>query len=128
MHVPAAVEELADSARSKRAALRGVWVRIPPAALNATSRRRRSCPRTGELRPHNSQIARLTGVSRAAIRDWLRSDSKRLTTTSCAACGHDLHEFEQLPARQNGYRLGVYLGDGTVSRFGRVFGLRVFMD
>jgi hypothetical protein len=77
---------------------------------------------------NNSQIARLTGVSRAAIHDWLRPDSKRLSAPSCNACGHDLHEFEQLPRGQYSYLLGVYLGDGTVSRFGRAFGLRVFMD
>ena len=105
-----------------------MWVRIPPAALDATAE---DVVRVRQLASYgldNSQIARLTGVSRAAIRDWLRSDSKRLTTPSSAPCGHDLHEFEQLPARQYGYLLGVYLGDGTVSRFGRVFGLRVFMD
>jgi hypothetical protein len=71
---------------------------------------------------NNSQIARLTGISRAAIRDWLRPDSKRLVAPSCASCGHDLHEFEQLPAGQYSYLLGVYLGDGTVSSFGRAFG------
>lgn len=50
------------------------------------------------------------------------------TTHSCGACGQRLHDFERLPAPQYSYLLGVYLGDGTVSRFGRAFGLRVFMD
>jgi hypothetical protein len=58
---------------------------------------------------NNSEVARLTGVSRAAIRDWLRPDSKRLATPTCPV-------------------LGMYLGDGTVARMPRCFVLRVFMD
>jgi len=77
---------------------------------------------------NNSEIARLTGVSRAAIRDWLRPDSKRLATPTCPACGHDTHDFNQLPDREYSYLLGMYLGDGTVVRMPRCFALRVFMD
>jgi hypothetical protein len=59
---------------SKGIVRKDVWVRIPPAALDATSRRRGSCARAGEL-------------------------------------------------------LGVYLGDGTISRGRkRCYRLRIFMD
>ena len=77
---------------------------------------------------NNSQIARLTGVSRPTVREWLRPESKRLATPTCSVCGHAPHEFEQLPAREYSYLLGIYLGDGTISRFTRCYALRVFMD
>src|SRR5947208_16918516 len=75
-----------------------------------------------------SQIARLTCVPRATVRDWLRPDSKRAATPTCPACGHEPHDFAQLPPGAYSYLLGVYLGDGTVSSFERTSGLRVFMD
>jgi hypothetical protein len=78
---------------------------------------------------NHSQISRLTGVSRPAIRDWLRPESKRSSTPTCAVCGHEPHEFERLPQREYAYLLGVYLGDGTISRTRRrCFRLRIFMD
>src|SRR6266568_4223646 len=46
---------------------------------------------------NNSQIARLTGVSRPTVREWLLPESKRLATPTCSVCGHTPHEFEQLP-------------------------------
>jgi Helix-turn-helix domain of resolvase len=75
-----------------------------------------------------SQIAREVGVARATVRDWLRPQSTRLAMPTCPDCGHEPHEFDQLPGREYSYLLGVYLGDGTLSWFGRCFGLRVFMD
>jgi hypothetical protein len=77
---------------------------------------------------NNSQIARLTGISRAAIRDWLRPDSTRLLVPTCAVCGHEAHDFDQLPERQYSYLLGIYLGDGMIARMPRCLVLRVFMD
>jgi hypothetical protein len=77
---------------------------------------------------NHSQIARLTGVSRAAARDWLRPESNHLATPTCAECGHPPHAFDELPEREYAYLLGIYLGDGTISRFARCYGLRVFMD
>jgi len=79
---------------------------------------------------NHSQIARLTGVSRAAIRDWLRPESNRLVTPTCAVCGHPPHTFDGLPGREYAYLLGIYLGDGMLSpiKNKRCFKLRVFMD
>jgi len=79
---------------------------------------------------NHSQIARLTGVSRAAVRDWLRPESNRLVTPTCAVCGHPPHAFDELPKREYAYLLGIYLGDGMLSpvRNKRCFKLRVFMD
>jgi hypothetical protein len=77
---------------------------------------------------NHSQIARLTGVSRATVRDWLRPGSTRATTPTCAVCGHEQHDFSGLPERKYSYLLGMYLGDGIVVRVGRCLALRVFMD
>ena len=77
---------------------------------------------------NHSQIARLTGVSRAAVRDWLRPDSNRLATPTCAECGHPLHAFDELPVREYAYLLGMYLGDGTITRYKRCYALVVVMD
>lgn len=77
---------------------------------------------------NNSQIARLTGVSRAAVRDWLRPDSNRHAAPTCSECGHPLHRFDEQPKTAYAYLLGIYLGDGMIARVGRCFALRVFMD
>jgi hypothetical protein len=48
--------------------------------------------------------------------------------STCAVCGHALHDFDSLPSRAYAYLLGIYLGDGMISRVGRCFALRVYMD
>ena len=73
---------------------------------------------------NNSQIACLTGVSRAAIRDWLRSDSTRIAGPRCPTCRQEPHDFEQLPERAYSYLLGIYLGDGMIARMPRCLVLR----
>jgi hypothetical protein len=79
---------------------------------------------------NNSAIARLTGVSRATVRDWLRPKSERLIAPSCDACGHERHVFEELPEPEYSYLFGIYLGDGMLSqvRKKRCYKLRIFMD
>lgn len=65
-------------------------------------------------------------VSRAALRSWverLEPTSRRATT--CFGCGDD--DIEQWRADTYGYLLGLYLGDGCLSRAPRdVWILRVF--
>jgi hypothetical protein len=78
---------------------------------------------------NHSQIAKFTGVSRTTVRDLLRSDSKRASSPTCPACGHEAHDFERLPERAYSYLLGIYLGDGMISHGRRrCFRLRIFMD
>src|SRR5215468_4149097 len=75
---------------------------------------------------NHSQIARLTGVSRTTVRAWLRAAPKRAV---CETCGHPPHEFDRLPEAKYSYLLGIYLGDGMISRSRRrCYRLRIFMD
>jgi hypothetical protein len=82
---------------------------------------------------HNvSQIARFIGIPRETIRDWLtpRYVSRRPFSPECPTCGHAAHVFGDLPKREYAYLLGMYLGDGMLSRLKgkRCFKLRIFMD
>lgn len=80
-----------------------------------------------------SEISRRTGVSRTAIRDWAsgrvpRGRMRTRGSVSCPTCGHDRHRLGELPAAYV-YLLGVYLGDGCISRHPRnVFRLRISLD
>jgi len=44
---------------------------------------------------NHSQIARLTGVSRTTVRDWLQATAKRVGKPACETCGHLPHDFER---------------------------------
>ena len=72
---------------------------------------------------NHSQIARETGISRATIRDWIRTE--RWNRQPAAL----VFRPEDLPRKEYAYLLAIYLGDGTISR-GRkgVWKLRVFQD
>src|SRR5262249_49575828 len=62
-------------------------------------------------------------------RGWLRAASKRVLTPVCETCGHPRHEFDRLPEAKYSYLLGIYLGDGMISRSRRrCYRLRIFMD
>ncbi len=78
---------------------------------------------------NDCQISRLTGIPRSTIREW-RSTQRWSTVpaASCSTCGGAVHAFERLPASYV-YLLGLYLGDGCLSRAPRgVFRLRVVLD
>jgi hypothetical protein len=76
-----------------------------------------------------SAISRVTGVSRAAIRSWVRGDvpgkpsAARPTRLHCVVCSGTP---QLLPPGPYAYLLGLYLGDGCISkhRYG-VFMLRI---
>src|SRR5262245_6300844 len=77
------------------------------------------------------EIARLTGIPRSTLREWIQPHYKpRLLGPTCSTCGRPEHVFEDLPGSEYSYLLGIYLGDGTISRVPkkRCFKLRVFMD
>jgi Helix-turn-helix domain len=75
-----------------------------------------------------TEVARLVGIPRSTVRDWLRGAVPRGGVDSCAACRGPAHRFAALPAEYM-YLLGVYLGDGCISGHRRgVYKLRLFLD
>jgi hypothetical protein len=78
------------------------------------------------------RIAASTGLPVSTVRDWLAGrlpgNSSPSTTSDCQACGHPEHAFAELPEVYC-YLLGLYLGDGCISRGPRgVYRLRVNLD
>lgn len=77
-----------------------------------------------------SEVSRQTGISRAAIRDWVVNPEKLTERAEemCVRCA----PFPSLPEPQSSYSylLGLYLGDGCISYAGdrkkEVWGLRIF--
>ena len=79
--------------------------------------------------PNYWQIARATGIPRSTLRGWLSQPGPRQTRPRCDACGHPPHDFSGLPAKEYAYLLGIYLGDGTISRSTKgVWVLRIIHD
>jgi Helix-turn-helix domain len=75
-----------------------------------------------------TELARLTGLPRSTVRDWVRGARPRRTAEVCAVCRAEPHEFAALPAEYM-YVLSVYLGDGCISAHRRgVYKLRLFLD
>jgi hypothetical protein len=73
-------------------------------------------------------IARLTGIPRPTVRDWrCRPPARLRLPAALSACGVD-HDFAALPAAAYAYLLGLYLGDGCISRDRRVWKLRIVLD
>lgn len=103
---------------------------------NPTGRTRCADPKkwSGFGRSHaeglnNCQIARLTGIPRGTVRDWVTRRARAPRVGGCPQCGHPLHRFDQLPPAAYAYLLGIYLGDGTISRAPKgVWRLRIFQD
>lgn len=81
---------------------------------------------------NDCEIARRTGIPRETVRDW-RSNPKRAQRLnprgSCQLCGHPQHDFSELSSFDYAYLLGLYLGDGGISKARReVFRLRITLD
>jgi hypothetical protein len=73
-------------------------------------------------------IARQTGIPRRTVWDWrCRRQVKRRASAGSSACGVD-HDFPSIAAAPYCYLLGLYLGDGCISRSGRVWRLRITLD
>jgi hypothetical protein len=85
----------------------------------------------GEQGVSAAEISRRSGIARETVRDWLAGRtprSSRPRAGSCERCGGPAHRFADLPAAYP-YLLGLYLGDGSLSRHPRgVFRLRVTLD
>jgi hypothetical protein len=70
-------------------------------------------------------IARETGIPRRTICDMRRQPIVRPRISATSPCVHD---FCRLPAAAYCYLLGIYLGDGCISRRPRAWQLRVTLD
>ena len=73
-------------------------------------------------------IARQTGIPRPTIRGWRHNPPASLPRpASSSPCGVD-HDFSGLTAAPYCYLLGLYLGDGCISLYRRVWRLRIVLD
>ena len=77
---------------------------------------------------NDCQVARATGIPRATIRDWRHKGRPGRYVSGrnrppCPIC-----ETGKLPPRAYAYLLGLYLGDGCLSRVRKTWYLRVFQD
>ncbi len=72
-------------------------------------------------------IARQLGVPRPTVQDWRCRPQVRSRCASASDCG-SVHDFAAVPAAPYSYVLGMYLGDGCVSRSRRIWRLRVTLD
>ncbi|MGO8770007.1 MAG: LAGLIDADG family homing endonuclease [Mycobacterium sp.] len=72
-------------------------------------------------------IARQTGIPRLTVRDWRCRPQVRQRIAGTSPCGID-HELSALPPAAYCYLLGLYLGDGCISRSRRVWRLRIILD
>jgi LAGLIDADG-like domain len=72
-------------------------------------------------------IAGQTGIPRPTVQDWRYRPQVRRRLSSGPGCGVT-HDFSVLSAAAYCYVLGLYLGDGCVSRNGRVWRLRIVLD
>ena len=69
-------------------------------------------------------ISRATGVPRTTVLQWRNRPPRRFVEPSdCTA-----HDYSTLPSVHYAYLLGLYLGDGCISRMGRVWRLRIALD
>ncbi|OBJ39393.1 hypothetical protein A5630_02400 [Mycolicibacterium mucogenicum] len=73
-------------------------------------------------------IARETGIPRTTIRGWRRRPPTRLVKRDPSSSCGVLHDFTSLPAAPYAYLLGLYLGDGCISRSRQVWRLRIALD
>ena len=89
---------------------------------------------------NDCEVARRTGVPRPTIREWRRGNlphsfqpkpvlyGRPRGPDSCSKCGGDAHRVNRLSTAYV-YLLGLYLGDGTISKARRdVYKLRIFLD
>jgi hypothetical protein len=74
------------------------------------------------------EASRRTGIPRSTIRDWRHGRLPGLRGWPPSGCPICVPGAQVLPAREYAYVLGMYLGDGCVSRHPRAYRLRIFCD
>jgi hypothetical protein len=72
-------------------------------------------------------IARQLGIPRPTVQDWRCRPQRRPRLDGRTPCGVT-HDFAALVAAPYCYLLGLYLGDGCISRDRRVWRLRIVLD
>lgn len=74
-------------------------------------------------------IARQTGIPRRTVWEWRHCVAAVRVRASkgSSECGID-HDLSALPPKSYSYLLGLYLGDGCISRSRRVWHLRITLD
>ncbi|MGA5536041.1 hypothetical protein [Mycolicibacterium nivoides] len=73
-------------------------------------------------------IARHTGIPRKTVWQWRCKPGIRPRSTTDASGRCTVHDFSALPAKAYCYVLGMYLGDGCISRGARTWHLRITLD
>jgi hypothetical protein len=73
----------------------------------------------------DASIARTLGIPRRTVSDWRRGRRKSIRPPS--EC-REVHDFAEHATRSYAYLLGVYLGDGYISRSKPSYVLRVTLD
>lgn len=73
-------------------------------------------------------IARQTGIPRRTVWEWRRRSPIRPRGPSESFLCRIDHDFSTLPPAAYCYLLGLYLGDGCISRNRRVWRLRIVLD
>lgn len=78
----------------------------------------------------DTDVARWTGIPRSTVRDWRagRLPGRNGVGARARTCPICQPGSEQLPEREYAYLLGLYLGDGYVSKHPRTYCLRIFLD
>jgi len=111
---------------SKAIVRKGVRVRVPPPAPMYGAATRRRVDELVGLGLSSAEIARCTTVSETTIRRWRGAATPRSGRPGCCPlCLHPPHHPDRYPA-EYAYLLGIYLGDGHVTRHKRgVYRLRV---
>jgi hypothetical protein len=81
---------------------------------------------------NDCEISRRTGICRRTICGWRHgrgaANERRRRDRRRALCAVCRGVPEDVPARQYAYLLGLYLGDGCISKAARTYKLRVFCD
>lgn len=80
---------------------------------------------------NDCQIARASGIPRSTIRDWRHGRTASRRTTSRKTCLHGgahEHDLASLPCGSYVYLLGMYLGDGDITKSPRTWRLRISLD
>lgn len=72
-------------------------------------------------------IARQTGIPRRTVQVWRSHPPKWDRERRAGNCA-GVHHFDSLPANHYCYLLGLYLGDGCISRHPRAWRLRIVLD
>lgn len=77
---------------------------------------------------NDCEISRRTGIPRRTVRDMRAKPAiARRNYAGSSKCGFD-HQFGDIAPKPYSYLLGLYLGDGCISRLGRVWSLGITLD